>query len=165
MTTLHICSLGHIEGHLTPEAKAEVQAYAVHLSEHREGAALNCRFCAKGRKVVTYCGSKRFRLLMQQHAMEAMAKDQNLLVLLPDWWDVKTEPGFVDMPGVAWRRKMLISERVFVFNCGGYIGDDTAADIGAARLSKKPVEYLEPSNVQQPECRPDDGRDVRQEPV
>lgn len=41
-------------------------------------------------------------------------------------------------------RKIDLADRVYVMNVGGYIGEDTRAEIEYATANGKPVDYLEP---------------------
>lgn len=188
---VHLCGLGHIEGHISEEAKAEIHQYAYHLRDHRDQKADGCRFCADSsddplrlggvgkdndpdrivaedfcecgvffpdvtdgisfhrpgckrlrRKVVVVLGSMRYHRAMQEYALASMAKRDDLLMLIPEKWEL--EHAGSPMPGVIHRRKIQIADSVLVFNAYGYIGEDTAAEIGAARLSGKPIDYYEP---------------------
>ena len=100
-----------------------------------------------GYRVVTLCGSTRFR--------EAFLREQKRLTLAgcivlsvglfghSGDGEVFTE-GTKEMLDDMHKRKIDMADGIFVINVGGYIGESTRSEIEYAMRTGKDVEYLEP---------------------
>ena len=98
-------------------------------------------------KVITLCGSTRFK--------DEFLKAQKLLTLAGnivitvglfghsgdnEAWEENTKEMLDDMH----KRKIDMSDEIFVINVDGYIGSSTRAEIEYALATGKVVKYLEP---------------------
>jgi hypothetical protein len=104
-------------------------------------------------KIVCLCGSTRFICLMAVLAFE-FERDGDVIVLglhlLPSNYPgvrpdhmaeaVGRKEHFDDLH----KRKIDISDEIFVVNYGGYIGESTRSEISYAIEHRKPLRYLEP---------------------
>ena len=104
-------------------------------------------------KVVTLCGSTRFYKTFQKENSEETMKGNIVL-------SVGFYPGSPEMHGEGvgiselqkkaldelHKRKIDLSDEIFVLNVGGYIGESTLGEIQYAMELGKPVRYLEPLN-------------------
>ena len=100
-----------------------------------------------GYRVVTLCGSTRFR--------EAFLREQKRLTLAgcivlsvglfghSGDGEVFTE-GTKEMLDDMHKRKIDMADGIFVINVGGYIGESTRSESEYAMRTGKDVEYLEP---------------------
>ena len=100
-----------------------------------------------GYRVVTLCGSTRFR--------EAFLREQKRLTLAgcivlsvglfghSGDGEVFTE-GTKEMLDDMHKRKIDMADGIFVINVGGYIGESTRSEIEYAMRTGKDVAYLEP---------------------
>lgn len=92
--------------------------------------------------IITLCGSARFR--------NEIDETQNSLVLqghqvftIENLKDVEITKEIESMLDVSHRKKIDISDAIFVINVNGYIGESTSNEIGYARGKGKEVMYLE----------------------
>ncbi len=119
--------------------------------------------CSKGLKmskptIICLCGSTRFA---DHHAvMRWELEKQGAIVLminyLPAWYaDSQGWNGhdhFGEKAGLKEHldelhlRKIDVSDKIFVLNVDGYIGESTRHEIDYAKATGKPVEYLEEHN-------------------
>ena len=103
--------------------------------------------------VVTLCGSTRFKDQFVE-AQKRLTLDGNIVISVglfghsgdQEVWEnmdegtlTKTKEMLDDMH----RRKIDMSDGIYVINVGGYIGDSTRSEIEYARKHNKTVEYLE----------------------
>ena len=103
-----------------------------------------------GYRVVTLCGSTRFR--------EEFLREQKRLTLAGcivlsvglfghagdgEVWAEGTKEMLDDMH----KRKIDMADGIFVINVGGYIGESTRSEIEYAKRTGKVIEYLEPPVV------------------
>ena len=95
-------------------------------------------------KVITLCGSSRFkdafmdaqkRLTLQGHIVLSLG-------LFGHSGDNEAEYA-KDMLDALHKRKIMMSDEIFVINPGGYIGESTANEIAFAERMGKIVRYLE----------------------
>lgn len=101
-------------------------------------------------RVITLCGSTRFK--DEINAVNARLTMQGNIVISLGVF------GHTDMPGHDWttggnadkvmldelhRRKIDLSNEIYVVNVGGYIGESTRGEIEYARAHGKIVRYLE----------------------
>lgn len=107
-------------------------------------------------EVVCICGSTRFA---DTHAiirweLEKQGKIVLMINYLPHWYAEEQgwnghdhfgeAAGLKDHLDELHLRKIDISDRVFVVNVDGYIGESTRNEIEYAEATGKPVQYLEP---------------------
>ena len=106
-----------------------------------------------GTKVICLCGSTLFTpemLVIQWNFTK-----QGIVVLswcaLPDSYFISGDKAHIgDQEGVkeivdeVHKRKIDLSDEVFIVNIGGYIGDSTKSEIKYAVEHGKPVKFLEP---------------------
>jgi len=103
-------------------------------------------------KVITLCGSTRFteEMLVKQWQLTK----QGYIVLswcaLPAWYfngedkaHIGDQEGVKEIVDEVHKRKIDISDEIFVLNIGGYIGESTASEIEYAEKMGKPIEYME----------------------
>ena len=107
-------------------------------------------------KVVTLCGSTRFReqfmqaqkdLTLQGYIVISVglyghAGDQEVWENMDEGTLTKTKEMLDDMH----KRKIDMADEIFVVNVGGYIGDSTKSEIKYAHENGKVVRYLESQN-------------------
>ena len=107
-----------------------------------------------GYKVITLCGSTRFkeefmeaqkRLTLQKCIVISVglfghSGDQEVWENMDEGTLTKTKEMLDDMH----RRKIDMSDGIYVINVGGYIGSSTRGEIEYAKANGKTVEYLEP---------------------
>lgn len=113
-------------------------------------------------KIVTLCGSTRFRDAFQE-ANYRLTRTGNIVLTVgcyaddvhPDNWPFTDETK--KSLDVLHKRKIDISDWVYVLNVGGYVGESTLSEIYYARGIGKPVYFLESYD---PLCQ-DCGRDNR----
>ena len=104
-------------------------------------------------KVVTLCGSTRFReqfmqaqkdLTLQGYIVISVglyghAGDQEVWENMDEGTLTKTKEMLDDMH----KRKIDMADEIFVVNVGGYVGDSTKSEIKYAHENGKVVRYLE----------------------
>lgn len=108
----------------------------------------------KNYKVITLCGSTRFKdeflkaqkdLTLQGNIVISVglfghSGDSLVWENMPEGTLTKTKEMLDDMH----KRKIDMSDEIFVINVGGYIGDSTKSEIEYAKNNGKKVNYLEP---------------------
>lgn len=115
------------------------------MEQHHQGPPTSRR----RRKVVTLCGSVRFREDFDR-ANEKFTLD-GLIVLAPGCWNHEwlhqpennaelTKDGLDELH----RDKIDLSDFIYVINRDGYIGKSTRAEIAYAKSTGCPVLYMEP---------------------
>ena len=99
-------------------------------------------------RVITLCGSTRFKeefLTVQKR----LTLEGNIVIsvgLFGHSGDNEVwEPGTKEMLDEMHRKKIDMSNEIFVINKDGYIGESTLAEIEYARKTNKSVRYLEPN--------------------
>ena len=105
-------------------------------------------------KVVTLCGSTRFRdAFLEAQKRLTLAGNIVLSVGLfghagdSEVWDGMDEDTLSEtkkMLDDMHKRKIDLSDEIFVVNVGGYIGESTRSEIAYALSHGKAVRYLEP---------------------
>jgi hypothetical protein len=98
-------------------------------------------------KIITLCGSTKFKdeFIAEQ---KRLTLEGNIVISVGlfghsgdnEVWEEKTKPMLDDMH----KRKIDLSDEVFVINVGGYIGSSTRSEIEHALKTGKPVIYMEP---------------------
>ena len=97
-------------------------------------------------KVVTLCGSTRFRDEFMQ-AQKKLTLEGNIVISVglfghagdDEVWTEGTKEMLDDMH----KRKIDMADEIFVINVGGYIGSSTRSEIEYAHRTGKTVRYLE----------------------
>ena len=100
-------------------------------------------------RVITLCGSTRFRDAFIE-AQKKLTLEGNIVISVGlfghsgdgEVWTEGTKEMLDDMH----KRKIDMSDGIFVINVGGYIGSSTRSEIEYAEVSGKTVTYLEPVN-------------------
>lgn len=108
--------------------------------------------------VITLCGSTRFKDEFIE-AQKRLTLEENIVISVglfghsgdDEVWDgmdegtiSKTKEMLDDMH----KRKIDLSDAIYVINVGGYIGDSTRSEIEYAKAHGKAVRYLEESDEQ-----------------
>ena len=104
-------------------------------------------------KIVTLCGSTRFKDAFYEQ-QKRLTLEGNIVISVglfghssdTEVWEnmdegtvTKTKEMLDDMH----KRKIDLSDEIFVINVGGYIGSSTRSEIAYAQATGKPVHYLE----------------------
>ena len=101
-------------------------------------------------KVITLCGSTRFKDAFES-SNERLTLEGNIVLSVGLFSHAKengvewANNGIKEMLDDIHKRKIDMSDEIFVINVGGYIGDSTRSEIEYAKATNKPVRYLEPS--------------------
>ena len=106
-------------------------------------------------KVITLCGSTRFKDEFMRIQKELTLKG-NIVISLGLFghsgddavWENMDEDTLTktkEMLNDMHKRKIDMSDEIFVINVGGYIGESTKSEIEYAKASGKNVRYLEES--------------------
>ena len=98
-------------------------------------------------KVITLCGSTRFKDEFME-VQKRLTLEGNIVISVGlfghsgdnEVWIEGTKEMLDDMH----RRKIDLSDEIFVINVGGYIGTSTRSEIEYAASTGKIVRYLEP---------------------
>lgn len=126
-----------------------------------------------GYRVITLCGSTRFKEAFME-AQKQLTLDGNIVISVGlfghsgdnEVWEgmdedtlTKTKLMLDDMH----KRKIDMSDEIYVINVGGYIGDSTRSEIEYAKRTGKDIQYLE-EPVSDDEL-PDNAIDVSEIPM
>ena len=103
----------------------------------------------KNYKVITLCGSTKFKDEFLQVQKDLTLKG-NIVISVGlfghsgdnEVWTEGTKEMLDDMH----KRKIDMSDEIFVINVNGYIGESTKSEIKYALKTNKKVNYLEPTN-------------------
>lgn len=103
-------------------------------------------------KVVCFCGSTRFAqyFMIKRWELEKQGIITLGINILPDNYFIEGNSHGAEQEGVKeildelHKRKIDLSDEVFVLNVGGYIGESTRGEIEYAIQTGKPIKYLEP---------------------
>ncbi len=106
-----------------------------------------------GYKVITLCGSTRFKDAFIE-AQKKLTLEGNIVISVglfghsgdAEVWDGMDEGAISktkEMLDNMHKRKIDMSDEIFVLNVGGYIGSSTRSEIEYARAAGKGVRYLE----------------------
>jgi hypothetical protein len=98
-------------------------------------------------KVITLCGSTRFKDEFME-VQKRLSLAGNIVISVGlfghsgdhEVWD----DGVKEMLDDMHKRKIDMSDGIYVINVGGYIGSSTRTEIAYARAHSKSIEYLEP---------------------
>ena len=121
-----------------------------------------------GYKVVTLCGSTRFRDEFLE-AQKRLTLDGNIVISVglfghsgdDEVWDGMDEGTLSETKAMLddmHKRKIDMSDGIFVIDVGGYIGDSTRSEIEYAKTMGKEVRYLSKLLTHQ-NLLPHDGND------
>lgn len=95
-------------------------------------------------KVITLCGSTRFKDIFLEIAKELTL--QGYIVLMPMVFghagDIFTDDQKAMLDNMH-KRKINMSDEIYVINKDGYIGSSTKSEIRYAQMQGKPVKYME----------------------
>ena len=98
-------------------------------------------------KVITLCGSTRFKDAFLE-TQKRLTLEGNIVISVGLFGhsgdDEVWKEGTKEMLDNMHKRKIDMSDGIFVINVGGYIGDSTRSEIDYAIRNGKTVEYLEP---------------------
>jgi len=98
-------------------------------------------------KVITLCGSTRFKDAFLE-TQKRLTLEGNIVISVGLFGhsgdDEVWKEGTKEMLDNMHKRKIDMSDGIFVINVGGYIGDSTRSEIDYAIKNGKTVEYLEP---------------------
>lgn len=107
-------------------------------------------------KVVTLCGSTKFKEEFMQTQRDLTLKGYIVIsvgffghskdVEIWENMDEETKIKTKEMLDDIHKRKIDMSDEIFVINVGGYIGDSTKSEIKYAQDTGKKVNYLESIN-------------------
>lgn len=103
----------------------------------------------KNYKVVTLCGSTRFK--EQYMEVQKQLTLEGCIVISVGLFghsgdEEVWKPGTKEMLDDMHLRKIDMADEIFVINVGGYIGESTKREIAYAEEKGKKVNYLEPVN-------------------
>ncbi len=94
-------------------------------------------------KVITLCGSVKFREDFEREQVRLAAEGHTVLSVerfdLPEGFDESQIQRLKEIH----KRKIDMSDEIFVVNKGGYIGESTRAEIAYAESKGKGVRYME----------------------
>lgn len=94
------------------------------------------------RKVITFCGSSRFRDIFHKLASEYTL--MGWIVLMPHcYYENDSRPDLKDLLVEIHRDMIKISDAVLIVNKGGYIGKSTLEEIKYANALNKEIKYYE----------------------
>ena len=98
-------------------------------------------------KVITLCGSTRFKDAFLE-TQKRLTLEGNIVISVGLFGhsgdDEVWKDGTKEMLDNMHKRKIDMSDGIFVINVGGYIGESTRSEIDYAIKNGKTVEYLEP---------------------
>ena len=98
-------------------------------------------------KVITLCGSTRFKDEFLE-TQKRLTLEGNIVISVGLFGhsgdDEVWKEGTKEMLDNMHKRKIDMSDGIFVINVGGYIGESTRSEIDYAIKNGKTVEYLEP---------------------
>lgn len=96
-------------------------------------------------KVITLCGSARFKDDFMK-VQKRLSLEGNIVLSLSffdlDDGEVLTKEK-KDLLDDIHKRKIDMSDEIFVINKGGYIGENTRSEIEYAKMTNKKVNYME----------------------
>ena len=104
-------------------------------------------------KIITLCGSTRFRDEFME-AQKRLTLEGNIVISVglfghsgdDEVWECMGEDALTEtkrMLDDMHKRKIDLSDEIFVVNVGGYIGESTRSEIEYAERTGKAVRYLE----------------------
>lgn len=102
-----------------------------------------------GRKVITLCGSTRFKEEFEKWNRELTLRGNVVFscAVFTHADGIPISKVEVDILSQAHYSKIDLSDGIFVINVDGYIGESTRKEIHYAWLKKKMIEYLNPLKI------------------
>lgn len=101
----------------------------------------------KGYKIITLCGSTRFKEEFLK-AQKELSLQGNIVISVGLFGhtgdDEVWHPGVKEMLDDMHLRKIDLADEIFVINVNGYIGESTQREIAYAQQTGKKVNYLCP---------------------
>ena len=100
----------------------------------------------KGRKIITLCGSTRFKDDYVR-VMRELALQGNVVLTVAFFEHADNIPlttGQKQLVDEIHLRKIDLADMIYVINKGGYVGESTRREIEYARANGKEVTYMEP---------------------
>lgn len=98
------------------------------------------------RKVVTICGSVKFLDKIQEMSERLELENEYAVIgIVPHVLDRDLTKDEKLLMGELHRRKIELSDAIFVVNVGGYIGESVKSEIEYAKAKGKEIIYLENS--------------------
>lgn len=98
-------------------------------------------------KVITLCGSTRFKDAFLE-TQKKLTLEGNIVISVGLFGhsgdDEVWKEGTKEMLDNMHKRKIDMSDGIYIINVGGYIGESTRSEIDYAIRNGKTVEYLEP---------------------
>lgn len=106
-----------------------------------------------GYKVITLCGSTRFKEEFRE-TQKRLTLEGNIVISVGlfghsgdnEVWENMDEGTLTrtkEMLDDMHKRKIDMADEIYVINVGGYIGSSTRSEIDYAKVTSKPVIYLE----------------------
>ena len=95
-------------------------------------------------KVITLCGSTRFKEVFE--IVQKRLTLQGNIVISVGLFNLPNEVYKEDLKAMLddmHKRKIDMSDGIYVINVGGYIGSSTQAEIDYAKANGKSIQYLE----------------------
>lgn len=109
----------------------------------------NCKhFCWEKPKIITLCGSTRFKTAFEYVARALTL--QGYIVLMPGVWghiDGGVSPEQKERLDNLHFAKIAMSDEVFIVDIDGYVGASTKNEIEYARTLGKPIRYNSDENI------------------
>jgi hypothetical protein len=143
------------EASFPPEMMPEQMAFAAGYDKGYDAGRASAAWVrtSDSPKVVCFCGSTRFtsEMLVIQWDFAKRGIIVHTWHALPYGYSDEREAHIAEKEGVKealdelHKRKIDLSDEVFVINIDGYIGDSTRSEIEYATSKGVPVRYLEPT--------------------
>lgn len=92
--------------------------------------------------IITICGSARFRDEID-NAQKKLTLEGHLIFTVEDLRDVRITKEIEAMLDESHRKKIDLSDAIYVVNVDGYVGPSTSNEIAYAKSKGKQVFYLE----------------------
>ena len=92
--------------------------------------------------VITLCGSARFRNEIDQ-VQKMLTLEGHLVFTIENLQEVEITEEVEAMLDIAHRKKIDLSDAIYVINVNGYIGKSTSKEIEYAESQGKEVLYLD----------------------
>ncbi|MBI9013069.1 MAG: hypothetical protein JEZ08_12625 [Clostridiales bacterium] len=92
--------------------------------------------------IITLCGSARFRNEIDE-TQKSLALQGHQIFTIENLNSVEITKEIESMLDVSHRKKIDVSDAIYVINVDGYIGESTSNEIKYARDKGKKVMYLE----------------------
>lgn len=95
-------------------------------------------------KVVTMCGSMKFWDKIEEISERLELEEEYVVIgMTPHVLDRELTEEEIERLGELHRRKIDLSDAIYVVNVGGYIGESVRSEIEYAKTKGKDIMYLE----------------------